>query len=170
MKKHKVRSQKQRRSKVIQLYVGVALFTALQFGAPNLLSDFGDGSFILFGYVSLVMWLTVLLRPLGYAKESFFSDEVRLDERQQLIRYRAHRITFYVTLTLIAVFTLALLIYSLVLENVPIASLTITEIFRPIGGGLVFLLIVHYTMPLAVIAWLEPDPISEDSFQEGKLA
>ena len=168
MKKFKVFSQKQRRSKVVQLYVGVALFTAIQFGAPGILPDGLDGGFLsTFGYVALLGWLSWLLRPLGYAKRTF-SDKVQLDERQQLVRYKAHRITFYITFILIIVSGFATLIYSLVLENMPASSLSIFEIFRPIGGGLILLLIVHYTMPLAMIAWLEPDPIPEKEERKGE--
>ncbi len=160
MKKVKALTQKQRRVRIVLGYFGSVLLIFFQFGAPNFFPDVGI-TFALASWFLILGTIASLLRPLGYAKKAFSDPHPEFDERQQLMRYKAHRIAFYVTFTFIFVLMVAASIYGLFLENTLVGSADVMRVLRPIIGTFFLLLIAHYTMPLAMIAWLEPDPPTE---------
>ena len=161
MKKLKVLTQKQRRIRIVLGYLGSVLLIFLQFGTLNFFPDVGI-TFALASWLLILGVVSGLLRPLGYAKKAFSDPHPELDERQQLMRYKAHRIAFYMTFTFIFVLMIATFVYGLFLENTLVDSADVVEVLGPVVGAFFLLLTVQYTMPLAMIAWLEPDPIAED--------
>ena len=89
----------------------------------------------------------------------------KLDERQRELRGRAYRMT-YTMFVWYAFFMLA------------VSGLGLGRITLTYGAGetlvthllLLINMFLLSTLPIFYVAWLEPDPVTEDTFQERKLA
>ena len=159
MKEPKIFTQKQRRVRVVLYYLSLVLYWAFLPISQKVLPSGIVNSLFLSVWVVFVMVGTGLLRSLGYKKNDLLELAPRLDEWQQLTLYKAHRIAFYVTFVLIVAVTVTTII---VAANAHVNSVDGFRTFSPVLVGLLILTMVHYTMPAAMIVWLEPDPIAED--------
>ena len=117
------------------------------------------GMFLLLLYIFVITWLNKSTSNIATAKSR------KLDERQRALRDRAYRVT-YAAFVWYAFFMVA--VSGLGFGDVVVPYGVVEQ---PVDFILLALnLFVLGTLPILYVAWLEPDPPTEDSFEERTLA
>ena len=152
------KNRRLRRAVVLGTYGGYAAMVSLWSLSSTLgVGWLGDAA-APFGFVALLSYFALTTSTYGKIVNEW--KEARLDEREQQVRNRAH----FVAYAILGVLVMTVALYGYIAADSGSLWLPTTE--NELQAVFWGVLLVASSLPAAVLAWLEPNPITDEMWDE----